>query len=204
MGRGRWSLEQTARVFLLTAATVASWVRRVDEGRPNAPVRLIEPVNKFPDFVRYIVQRLRALCPMLAKWCDRRNIKPRFGAVGQHGSIAVIERLILTLKQSIRWLPLVPFQRAAFLRELQLLAAWYNAHRPHMSLADRTPDEVYHDLRPANRPPRFEPRTRWPRSSSCARPVALVKGQPGVRIEMEVEFLAARKHLPLVHLKRAA
>ena len=27
-------------------------------------------------------------------WCKRRNIKPRFGAVGRHGSIALIERLI--------------------------------------------------------------------------------------------------------------
>ena len=62
-----WSLEQTARVFLLTAATIASWVRRVDEGGPTAFVRLIGPVNKFPDFVRCIVQRLRALCPMLGK-----------------------------------------------------------------------------------------------------------------------------------------
>ncbi|HUT37469.1 MAG TPA: helix-turn-helix domain-containing protein [Planctomycetota bacterium] len=62
-----WSLEQTARAFLLTAATVASWVRRMDEGGPNALARLAEPVNKFPDFVRYIVQRLRASCPMLGK-----------------------------------------------------------------------------------------------------------------------------------------
>lgn len=24
-------------------------------------------------------------------WCDDKNIKPRYGAVGQHGSIAVVE-----------------------------------------------------------------------------------------------------------------
>jgi hypothetical protein len=143
-------------------------------------------------------------CDGSRDWCARRKIKPRFGAVGQHGSIAVIERLIRTLKQNIGWLPLVPLRRRAFLREVQLLAAWYNTHRPHMSLDDRTPEEVYHDLRPANRQPRFEPRPRWPRSSSCAKPVTLVKGQPGVRLEMAVEFLAGRKDLPVVHLKRAA
>ena len=31
-------------------------------------------------------------------WCRGKEIRPRFGARGQHGSIAVIERLILTLK----------------------------------------------------------------------------------------------------------
>jgi len=342
-----WSLEQTARAFLLAAATVVAWVKRMDEGGPNVLVRLNEPVNKFPDFVRYIVQRLKALCPMLGKvkiaeilaraglhlgattvgrilkepaapeptdaepvrkkgavtskypnhvwlvdlttvsigsgfwtawspfsllqcwpfcwwvgvvldhysrrvmgvtlfrkeptsvatraflgrvihaagatprhlvsdkgpqfwcdeypeWCDRRDIKPRFGAVGQHGSIAIIERLIRTLKQSLRWLPLVPLQRGAFLRELQLVAAWYNTHRPHVSLDDRTPDEVYHNLRPANRQPRFEPRAGWPRSSPCATPVTLVKGQQGVRLRMEVECLSGRKLLPVVRLQRAA
>ena len=27
-------------------------------------------------------------------WCNRNEVKPRFGAVGKHGSIAVIERFI--------------------------------------------------------------------------------------------------------------
>ena len=143
-------------------------------------------------------------CDGFRGWCARRNIKPRFGAVGQHGSIAVIERLIRSLKQSVRWLPWVPLQRRAFLRELQLVASWYNTHRPHMPLAGRTPDEVYHGLRPANHQPRFEPRCRWPRSSPCAKPVTLVKGQPGVQLKMEVELLAGRKHLPVVRLQRAA
>jgi hypothetical protein len=50
-----WSLAQRARAFLLNSVTVASWVKRADEGGPNALVRLTKPVNKFPDFVRYIV-----------------------------------------------------------------------------------------------------------------------------------------------------
>ena len=29
-------------------------------------------------------------------WCKRHGVKPRFGAIGQHGSLAVIERAILT------------------------------------------------------------------------------------------------------------
>ena len=46
-----WSLRQTAKQFLVTPATIASWVKRVDEQGPSALVQLREPVNKFPDFV---------------------------------------------------------------------------------------------------------------------------------------------------------
>jgi predicted RNA polymerase sigma factor len=56
-----WSLEQAAKAFLVTAATIASWMGRVDEQGPAALVQLPEPVNKFPAFVRYLVQRLKTL-----------------------------------------------------------------------------------------------------------------------------------------------
>ena len=62
-----WSLEQTARTFLVTADTIRSWVRRIDEAGAKALVQTSLPVNKFPDYVRYLVQRLKVLCPMLGK-----------------------------------------------------------------------------------------------------------------------------------------
>ena len=62
-----WSLQQTADTFLVTAGTIASWMRRVDDEGPDALVQLREPVNKFPDFVRYAVQRLKTLCPSMGK-----------------------------------------------------------------------------------------------------------------------------------------
>ena len=143
-------------------------------------------------------------CDKFEPWCQRKGIRPRFGAIGEHGSIAVIERPILTLKQSIAWLTLVALRRRAFLRELRYLTAWYNSHRPHMTLGGRTPDEVYHRLGPMNRQPRFEPRANWPRSSPCSKPVTLVKGQPGTKLEMDVQFSGGRRHLPVVSLRRAA
>lgn len=137
-------------------------------------------------------------------WCDRKGIRPRFGAVGQHGSIAIVERLILTVKNECTRRILVPYRRQKFLRELSDFGDWYNVWRPHMSLGGRTPHEVYHHLRPANRAPRFEPRPRWPRRSPCARPQTLVKGQPGATLALQVTYYHARKHLPLVTLRRAA
>jgi Integrase core domain len=138
-------------------------------------------------------------------WCRRNEIRQRLGAIGKQGSIAVVERFIGTLKQEgIRLLSLVPLRRRSFVRELTFYQAWYNGHRPHMTLEGATPDEAYFDRRPACRLPRFEPRPNWPRPSTCARPQVLVKGQPGTRLELILDFPGRRRHLPRVTLTRAA
>jgi hypothetical protein len=62
-----WSLEQAAKVFLVTADTISSWVRRIDEAGAEALVQTCQPVNKFPNCVRYLVQRFKTLCPSLGK-----------------------------------------------------------------------------------------------------------------------------------------
>ena len=268
-----WSLKQTADAFLVTPTTVASWSKRVDELGPKALLQLREPVNRFPDFVRYAVQRLKTLCPTMGKvkiaqtlaraglhlsattvgrilreppppvpkpvvvstcrvvsakrpnqvwhldlttvptvsgfwaswlpfalpqcwpfcwwvavvidhysrrliavavfpqkpdsltvcrflgsfdstpnylvcdkdkvfwcdtfkgWCRCKGIKPRYGAAGKHGSIAVVERAIKTLKDEYTRRILVPQRQKAFRRELLSFLDWYNEHRPHMTLA---------------------------------------------------------------------
>jgi hypothetical protein len=76
-----WSLAQTARAFLVEPATVAEWLKRLDEEGPSALVRMAAPVNRFPEFVRHVVQRLKVLCPSLGKvklaqHCYRRTIHP--------------------------------------------------------------------------------------------------------------------------------
>jgi hypothetical protein len=62
-----WSAQRTADAFLVTPATIASWMERVNEEGPHALVQIREPASKFPGFVRYAVQRLKALCPTLGK-----------------------------------------------------------------------------------------------------------------------------------------
>jgi putative transposase len=296
-----WNLEQTARAFLVTAATVAAWMRRLDDDGPDALVQLRQPVNRFPEFVGYAVQRLKTLCPSMGKvkiaqtltraglhlgastvgrilaeppqrppdftreqrdskgrvvtakrpnhvwhvdltmvptlagmwvpwlpnaltqvwpfcwwvgvaidhysrrvmgvavfykppsseqvraflgraiatagrapkyivcdkgsqfwcagfkdWCKGRGTRPRFGAIGQHGSIAVVERFIRTLKYEGLAGLMIPLRYAAMRAELTRIIGWYNAHRPHTTLLGKTPDEVYFRLFPANRKPRIE------------------------------------------------
>jgi hypothetical protein len=51
----------------VTAATIREWMHRLDEQGPHALVQLREPVNKFSEFVGYMVQRLKKLCPTMGK-----------------------------------------------------------------------------------------------------------------------------------------
>ncbi len=341
-----WSNRQVANTFLVSAATIRGWMKRLDDQGPNALVQVREPVNKFPEFVRHAVQRLKILCPTLGKvkiaqvlcraglhmgattvgrilkefpqptpnetkvssgpvvsakkpnevwhvdltivptggglwapwlyfalpqcwpfcwwiavvvdhysrramefavfakrpqsiavrtflgntiarigatpryiicdkdrifwcdgfkrWCQHKSIGVRYGAAGKHGSIAVVERFIKSLKNEHTRRILVPQRRATFRKQLHSFTAWYNEHRPHTMLDGATPNEVYFNLKPANQYPRIEPRKHWPRSSPCARPRTLIAGQPGDRFIISVDFHDSRRHLPIVSLKHAA
>ena len=348
-----WSLAQTARTFFTESDTIADWLKRIDDVGPSALVQLPEPVNKFPDFVRHLVQRLKALCPSRGKvkiaqllaraglhlcattvwrmlkaktpapkptetpatqapteelsrvvtakrpnhvwhidltvvpigsgfwttwlpfalpqrwpfcwwvavvvdhfsrrvmglaiwktpptsqqirvflgrtirtnaakpkylicdkgaqfwcdgfksWCKRKHIRPRFGAVGQHGSIAIVERFIRSMKDEFTRRLLLPLRPVAMLSQLKSYAIWFNEYRPHMAVAGRTPNEVYLAKHPANRYPRLEPREHWPRTSRCASPNVPIRGQPGARLELVVSHHAGNKNLPVVELKQVA
>jgi len=348
-----WSLAQVARAFLVEPDTITAWLKRIDEIGAPALVQIKGPVNKFPDFVRHVVQRLKTLCPSLGKvkiaqvlaraglhlcattvgrmlkakpakpkptdassgparqepsvrvvtakypnhvwhadltivptvsgfwtvwqpfalpqcwpfcwwlavvvdhfsrrvmgaavfrkqpsskevcdflaktirdardtpkhivcdkgsqfwcsgfkrWCRRRRIKPRFGAIGKHGSIAVIERFNRTLKTEGLRRVLLPLKFCRMRDEVAALVGWYNTHRPHTWLGGRTPEERYRRIPAACRRPRWEPRQRWPADSPCASPEAKVRDEPGVRLELVVEHYQERNHLPIVTLKRVA
>lgn len=102
------------------------------------------------------------------RYCRKKGTKIRYGAVGKHGSIAIIERFILTLKQRLAWLPLIPLSKRKFQQELVMITDWYNGLRPHTTLKAATPHEKYFGRFPASRKPRCEPRAQWSRASPCA------------------------------------
>jgi transposase InsO family protein len=144
-------------------------------------------------------------CEAFRRWIKRKGIKPpRYGAVGKHGSVAVVERFILSMKTELTHRIAIPMGREAFLRELRCYRDWFNEHRPHTTLGGRTPNEVYFKRRPANRRLRVEPRPRWPRGSPCSKPWALVAGKPGAEFAIRVDLQNGRRHLPVITLKRAA
>ena len=66
-------------------------------------------------------------CQGFRDWCRRSGIKPpRYGAIGQHGSIAVVERFILTLKDGCTRLLPVPYRAKPSCRSFFLFGDWYN------------------------------------------------------------------------------
>lgn len=75
-------------------------------------------------------------------WCKSHGIRPRFGAVGKHGSIAVLERFILSLKKEFLRRIFVPLHLPHVEHAIGAYQLWYNIERPHVSLGGRTPDEV--------------------------------------------------------------
>ena len=48
------------------------------------------------------------------------------------------------------------------------------------------------------------PRKKWPRGSPCAAPQTAIRGRCGARLELNVRYVAKRKHLPIVELRRVA
>ncbi len=85
---------------------------------------------------------------VFAEILGKYNIKPRLGAIGKHGSIAVTERANKTLKYE--WL-----KRVALIKGIDHLTelcyefeTWYNSWRPHMTLDGNRPDDVYYNCKP--------------------------------------------------------
>jgi transposase InsO family protein len=334
-----WTLEKTARVFLFDLQTLLIWMRRLDEQGERALIRTVEPVNRYPDFVRNLVRQLKRLFPAMGyermaqvlaraglhlgattirrmvrensgspeddaevttrrrrrvvarypghtwhvdlttvptragfwvpwfpfslpqrwpfcwwvavavdqmsrtlvgfaifdhspssdqiqsfldrairasrctpkyvitdkgaqfwcrsfkRWCKRREIRPRYGRIGEPASIAIVERFIRSMKQECTRCVLVPLSLAAMRREVRLYEIWYNTLRPHMALFGNTPREVYAGR--AARRRRFEPRPHWPHRLRR-------RGAGGDTVRLEVSYVEGRKHLPVIDLLRAA
>lgn len=124
-------------------------------------------------------------CEQFKAWTKCKGIKHRYGAVGKYGSIAVIERFILSLKSEYLRRILVPMRLTDIRHELSRYLAWHNDHRPHEALNNRTPMEAYLGLKP-----RGVAASRQPARDS---PFAL-----------HVTFLDDHHRLPIVTLSSAA
>jgi putative transposase len=137
--------------------------------------------------------------------CEAHGIQPRFGAVGQSGSIALIERFWGTLKREWMRRTLVAYDLNRVREDLRVYLAWYNECRPHSALGGATPHEVHAGLQPACEAPRFEPRRGVAAAAKLpARAPKRVAGRRGQRVELVVESFEGRQHLPVVTLRHAA
>jgi transposase InsO family protein len=87
--------------------------------------RTISNAKKAP---RYIVcdRGSQFDCAAFRKWCKKQGIqRPRYGAIGRHGSIAVVERSILSIKYLLMLMPFISYRREEFRRQLLEIVEWY-------------------------------------------------------------------------------
>ncbi len=84
-----WSQSETSRRFLVKPTTIASWLKRIDEPGPTPLVQVREPVNKFPDLVRYLVRRIKVLFPSMG----RKRIAQTLARAGLHLSASTVGRM---------------------------------------------------------------------------------------------------------------
>jgi transposase InsO family protein len=137
-------------------------------------------------------------------WCAKTGVKPRFGAIGKHGSIAILERMILSLKAEFLRRIFVPYSLPRMQQAMASYQVWYNEFRPHSSLGGRTPAEV-RDGRVRERDAvRIEPRARYPlaRAGPDEAPPAVEPARG--RLELMVSRVNGYRELPIVELRQAA
>jgi transposase InsO family protein len=132
-------------------------------------------------------------------WCKRKKARPRFGKIGEHGSIAIIERFFRSLKQECFCRSSVPMRVASFEAELSAYVTWYNEYRPHQGLGGVAPAE------------RLGRTSNTRRPALELRPSSRARGHPrGARsracraLELRVHYLEGRRHLPVIELRKAA
>ena len=119
----------------------------------------------------------------------RLGVKPRFGAIGKKGSIALIERLWRTLKDALGLRLLRPSAAEDLAATVELGLLHYAHFRPHQGLGGATPTEMYFGRTPAHLsaipPPRGRP------------------GEGPVDSPFRVEYLDVERLLPVLVRKAA-
>jgi len=85
-----WSQAETARRLLVKPTTIACWLKRIDESRQSPLVQMREPVNKFPELVRYVVRRLKVLFPSMG----RKRMAQTLARAGLQLSASTVGRML--------------------------------------------------------------------------------------------------------------
>ncbi|MBI4814813.1 MAG: DDE-type integrase/transposase/recombinase [Deltaproteobacteria bacterium] len=75
-------------------------------------------------------------------WCTKHEITPRFASVTSFVATAIIERLNRTFKSEHTRGMTTPLRRKEAQAQWSRYFRWYNEHRPHESVAGKTPNEA--------------------------------------------------------------
>ena len=132
------------------------------------------------------------------RWCRRHGVRPRFGAVGEKGSIARLERFWRSFKDEWTRRIIIPFGIDAMYSDVGAYIRWYNSWRPHSSLGAATPNEVFYGNPAPQDISRIEVRSRYPLPDARASPTTVERAS-GVRLQ--VSYLDGRAPLPCIQVQ---
>lgn len=99
-----WNTATTARMFQVEPDTIADWMHRIHD---VSLLRTPEPINRYPAFVRHIIQRLKVLCPAMGN----RRIAEVLARAGLQLSATTARRLIRNRPHSPSGFPVSDFNR---------------------------------------------------------------------------------------------
>jgi len=120
---------------------------------------------------------------------EHLGVKQRFGAIGKKGSIALIERLWRTLKDTLGLRLMGPLVAEGLVAKIELGLLHYAHFRPHQGLGGATPAEIYFGRTPSHLsaipPPRGRP------------------GEGPTESPFRVDYLDAERLLPVLVRKAA-
>ncbi len=119
-----WTLEKTARVFLVDEQTLFGWMSRLDEPGERPLVQTAEPVNRYPDFVRSLVRQLKTLFPAMGSV----RMAQTLARAGLHLGATTIRRIVRETQRTPRCRTRSPS------RASRRVVARYPGHTWHLDL----------------------------------------------------------------------
>ena len=85
-----WSQSEAARHLQVEPETISRWMKRLDEPGAGALVHVKDPPNKYPQYVRFMVQQLRQFCPFMGK----ASIAQSLARLGVHPGVTTVGRIL--------------------------------------------------------------------------------------------------------------
>ncbi len=142
-------------------------------------------------------------------WCRAHAIGHRRGAVGKHGSIAVLERFWRSLKHETFMTVEAPREADRMNALLESYRQWFNQVRPHTGIGGACPAEFLNHRKayipvvtPLGAPPMPDRRHELPANCNArASPSPIDTRRDDV--ELIVTYIDGQRHLPVVSLRTA-
>jgi transposase InsO family protein len=122
--------------------------------------------------------------PALGRPLDTLGVRQRVGAIGEKGSIALLERYWRTLKHSLQLPFFRPLTQAILEERLAYVVEHYSFFRPHQALDGRTPAELFFS---------------WPAACASAKsPTRACRGDAAPPLPLRIDFLDPDRRHPIL------